>query len=175
MSTTTNNNNSEENNKLSQTNNYYDLFQLQPTCTFEEIKKQYIYLANKYHPDKNKIKDTTNLFILIQEAYEILRDEQKRKVYNKELFQQLMKLEKKQFGDISEFIKLSEMNELNTTIDNELNNEEDNKLSYPCRCGGSYELTLEQLSMYGDMKKINLNCNTCSLLIQVENDLIEEE
>lgn len=39
-------------------------------------------LAKKYHPDTNKEKDAREKFVQIQEAYEILSDEQKRQQYD---------------------------------------------------------------------------------------------
>jgi molecular chaperone DnaJ len=39
-------------------------------------------LAKKYHPDTNKDKDAREKFVQIQEAYEILSDEEKRKQYD---------------------------------------------------------------------------------------------
>ncbi|KAI9483865.1 MAG: hypothetical protein EXX96DRAFT_559976 [Benjaminiella poitrasii] len=47
-----------------------------------EIKKAYYKLAKQYHPDTNKDKDAREKFVQIQEAYEILSDEEKRKQYD---------------------------------------------------------------------------------------------
>lgn len=45
--------------------------------------EDFVYqLAKKYHPDTNKEKDAREKFVQIQEAYEILSDEQKRKQYD---------------------------------------------------------------------------------------------
>lgn len=43
---------------------------------------QFLQLAKQYHPDSNKDKDAREKFVQIQEAYEILSDEQKRKQYD---------------------------------------------------------------------------------------------
>jgi len=47
-----------------------------------EIKRSYRKLAKEYHPDVNKTKEAEEKFKQINEAYEILGDEQKRKNYD---------------------------------------------------------------------------------------------
>lgn len=51
-------------------------------ATQDEIKKAYRELSKKYHPDKNKDPGAEELFKKINEAYSILKDEQKRKEYD---------------------------------------------------------------------------------------------
>ncbi|KAI9322308.1 hypothetical protein BX666DRAFT_2022804 [Dichotomocladium elegans] len=60
----------------------YDVLGVSKTASQGEIKKAYYALAKKYHPDTNKEKDAREKFVQIQEAYEILSDEQKRKQYD---------------------------------------------------------------------------------------------
>ncbi len=59
---------------------YYEILELNKDCSKEEIKKQYRLLSLKYHPDKNGGED--DQFKKINEAYEILYDDEKRKRYN---------------------------------------------------------------------------------------------
>ncbi|SAM05909.1 hypothetical protein [Absidia glauca] len=60
----------------------YDVLGVQKSSSQGEIKKAYYALAKKYHPDTNKEKDAREKFVQIQEAYEILSDEQKRQQYD---------------------------------------------------------------------------------------------
>ena len=59
---------------------YYKILELEEDCTKEEIKKKFRLLCLKYHPDKNNGEDSH--FKKINEAYETLYDNEKRKRYN---------------------------------------------------------------------------------------------
>ena len=51
-------------------------------ATQDEIKRSFLILAKKYHPDMNKSKDAKNKFSEINEAYTTLGDEQRRATYD---------------------------------------------------------------------------------------------
>ena len=61
---------------------YYKVLGLARTATAEEIKKSYRRLARKYHPDVSKEKDAEQKFKEVQEAYEVLKDPEKRAAYD---------------------------------------------------------------------------------------------
>jgi curved DNA-binding protein CbpA len=64
--------------------NHYRTLEVEFDATQEEIKKSYRKLALKFHPDKNTNNlSKSNRFIEIQEAYRILSDIQKRKIFDK--------------------------------------------------------------------------------------------
>ena len=55
--------------------NYYKTLGLSTSATKAEIKIAYRKLAKKYHPDKNKSKQASQLFIEVNEAYAYLTNE----------------------------------------------------------------------------------------------------
>lgn len=60
--------------------NYYDILGVNKNASQEDIKKAYRNLSKKYHPDKTGGDDSK--FKEINEAYDILGDETKRKQYD---------------------------------------------------------------------------------------------
>lgn len=63
--------------------NYYDTLGVSKTASADEIKSAYRKLAKKYHPDLNPNDEVAaSKFKEINEAYEVLGDEQKRKNYD---------------------------------------------------------------------------------------------
>ena len=61
---------------------YYETLGVSRDATSQTIKSAYRKLARKYHPDVNKSPDAQNKFKEINEAYEVLGDENKRKRYD---------------------------------------------------------------------------------------------
>ena len=98
----------------------------------EIIKQSFRKLSLKYHPDKNNDQDSKDTFILIREAYEILIDDNTKKIYDYQRRFAFLK----QF-DLNEY----EINYLNSLYE-KINN--------------SYEIRFCKIlfnTMPGDMKK----------------------
>lgn len=62
---------------------YYEVLGVGRQASGDEIKKAYRRLAREYHPDVNKNTDAEARFKEINEAYEVLSDEQKRAAYDR--------------------------------------------------------------------------------------------
>ncbi len=61
---------------------YYDILDVDKDSTQAEIKKAYRKKALKYHPDRSDAEDAEEKFKEINEAYQVLSDEKKRKAYD---------------------------------------------------------------------------------------------
>src|SRR5215218_2909154 len=63
---------------------YYGILGVKKDAKADEIKKAYRRLARKHHPDVNpNDKASEDKFKEVQEAYDVLSDEKKRKVYDR--------------------------------------------------------------------------------------------
>ena len=66
--------------KFDPSKNYYIILNIQSCSSKKAIRNAYLGLAKKYHPDVNPT--TKDKFTLIQEAYEVLSNDDKKKDYD---------------------------------------------------------------------------------------------
>ena len=61
---------------------YYEILGVTRAADADAVKRAYRKLARKYHPDVSKEKNAESKFKEVQEAYEVLRDSDKRAAYD---------------------------------------------------------------------------------------------
>jgi curved DNA-binding protein len=61
---------------------YYEVLGVIRSAGADEVKRAYRKLARKFHPDVSKEKNAESKFKEVQEAYEVLRDPEKRAAYD---------------------------------------------------------------------------------------------
>ncbi len=62
---------------------YYDVLGVSRTASSDEVQKAFRALARKHHPDVSKEAKAEEKFKEINEAYEVLKDAEKRALYDK--------------------------------------------------------------------------------------------
>lgn len=62
---------------------YYQVLGIARTADKQEITKAYRRLAREYHPDRNRTTGAEEKFKQVSEAYEVLKDEEKRAKYDR--------------------------------------------------------------------------------------------
>ena len=67
---------------MSAKRDYYEVLGVSKSTSLDEIKSQYRKLALKFHPDRNKSSEAPEHFKEISEAYAVLSDPEKRKIYD---------------------------------------------------------------------------------------------
>ncbi|KRX06034.1 DnaJ domain [Pseudocohnilembus persalinus] len=61
---------------------YYKVLNVSSSARPNEIKKAFLQLAKKYHPDTNPDKQESEKFKEVSQAYKVLSDKEKRKIYD---------------------------------------------------------------------------------------------
>ncbi len=67
----------------SQNRDYYEILGVSQEATFEEIRAAFRERAREYHPDRNPSADAAGRMRELNEAYEVLRDEEQRAAYDR--------------------------------------------------------------------------------------------
>lgn len=106
--------------------NLYEILEVSEKASKEVIDKAYHVLAKKYHPDLqegNKKKSAEKKMQKLNEAYEIIGNEEKRKVYDEEL-----KFKREEERRIEEQNRIDEIESIRRHLEENINNQ--NSQSY---------------------------------------------
>lgn len=130
--------------------NYFEILNCDINSTTVQIKENYKSLVLKYHPDK--CQDNEELFLKINEAWNVLKDEHERKLYESQLMSQ-----ESSNMNIYKSVGLEEMNYDETL----------QVLSYPCRCGAEFAVDKNDIHTANNEETVIVACDTCSLLLKI--------
>lgn len=138
---------------------HYQILNVAPDATLDEIRRSYQLLALRFHPDKLSLQNSSiaqeesaasaDQFIRIDEAWKVLRDEEARRVYDAELMQRTCREE----YFVNEVLRRADFR----------HEQEEDYYYHTCRCGGLYVLP-ENL---GADESCYIACDECSLVVQV--------
>lgn len=125
----------------------------------EEVKAAYRRAALRLHPDKAAAPDAAPAedFLRVQHAWEVLGDPDRRSEYDRQLGLLAAQAE----VQVNEHVQVQEMHL------SRLDPSSAECLTWPCRCGGTYCLLLEDVSDGRHSEEVLVPCNTCSLYIAV--------
>lgn len=126
---------------------YYKELQCDRSASTEELKRNYQRLLLSSHPDKSA-EGTDEKFILIQEAWSVLRDPERRKQYDA-----MLTCQEHSEVLLYDTVLLADM----TLVASE------GVYTYSCRCGGTY--ILENCKSF--KSNVYIACDECSFSIQV--------
>ena len=139
--------------------NLYDVLQVSGTATQEQIRTNFLRLAKTYHPDKMALSATASTektdcieFATLQQAYMILSDGERRRIYDAELSC------RNRYSPVAARITLDELEESGVGS---------TELRYPCRCGDAFCITKEQLLEF-TKPEIAVPCSSCSFHIVIQ-------
>ena len=68
-------------------NDPYEILEVSPAASQEEIRQAFRKLAKKYHPDRNSSADAAIKFQAVYEAYEVLKDTANRAEYDTQKYE----------------------------------------------------------------------------------------
>lgn len=71
---------------------HFQVLKVPQVCNDQDVKKAYLMLVKKWHPDVNKTPDAVEQFKRISEAYDMLKDEVRRSHYRAELQSRAMNM-----------------------------------------------------------------------------------
>mmetsp|Transcript_11040 Transcript_11040/g.20417 ORF Transcript_11040/g.20417 Transcript_11040/m.20417 type:complete len:190 (+) Transcript_11040:360-929(+) len=133
--------------------NHYHVLDVSPTASYDEIKARFRSLSLQYHPDKQQSNRNKSIhgkqheqdngstpedkFQAIQLAWEVLRDDIRRRAYDRDLLQQQLYEKSRTTGAL----ELDYHNDLEEAIDEDTG---ERFLVYDCRCGEEIHIDVQE-------------------------------
>jgi diphthamide biosynthesis protein 4 len=149
---------------------HYSVLEVSPSASYDEIKISFHRLARSCHPDKkgkrinsNDIDDDdgkpTDRFLMIQQAWEVLRDEERRKEYDHDLLQQDLYEKSRTSGAL----EVDCSNDLREAIDEDT---EEPFFIYDCRCGEEIHISIDDTQRKG-LDNPLVDCPGCCFVYRI--------
>ena len=104
--------------------NYYAILGVSQYAKYREIKAAYRRLALKYHPDRNSSPFSENTIKIINAAFEVLSDKDKRRLYDEKLVNNIIVHRKKE--ETKSHTSSSHASSSTAYSDSDYNNSHDN-------------------------------------------------
>ena len=127
--------------------NPYQVLDIPILSEVESVKRAYRQLVLQSHPDKREGATNSRSFLEIQQAYETLIDPTRKSNIDRQL--------QAPHAACQGSVGLRDMSRAETG----------EGYTYPCRCGGQYEL--EDCEITGSDEELVIPCTTCTLMLRV--------
>ena len=132
---------------LTNNHNLYDILGANNSANLKELRRLYLNRAKKIHPDKNTSDQNSKSFQLLQEAWEILSDENKRRKYDAE----------------NQLNNLVYSKSIKVDLDDLIFEEDKKVFVYECRCSTKIIVSEDDLNKGCDI----FECSSCSLYVNI--------
>lgn len=144
--------------------NYYEILEVDKNASEEVIEKAYKTLAKKYHPDLQNNSNSQNKMQQINEAYEILSNDFKRREYDEKLQKQSVSVEEYN-KIIQENNRLKQDLQKATSSNNEINSNQIDSLQFARRYYSKIKRASQQPQMQYNRRRINISLEKIKKLI----------
>ena len=144
--------------------NYYEILEVDKNASEEVIEKAYKTLAKKYHPDLQNNSNSQNKMQQINEAYEILSNDFKRREYDEKIQKQSVSVEEYN-KIIQENNRLKQDLQKVTTNNNISNLNQIDSLQFARRYYSKIKRASEQPQIQYNRKKIKVSFEKIKRLI----------
>ena len=144
--------------------NYYEILEVDKNASEEVIEKAYKTLAKKYHPDLQNNSDCQDKMRQINEAYEILSNDFKRREYDEKIKRQSVSIEEYN-KIIQENNRLKQDLQKVTSTNNISNLNQIDSLQFARRYYSKIREKSEQPQIQYNRKKINISFEKIKRLI----------